>query len=121
MEQILAPKRSEEEYDESIFPMLDQSYSNGPEQQYQSQEAKQPKISIELGKNSYEDYYGFMISSILAALLGYFIFANGSVIGMYSGVYSGFYESENVISTKGRIMQVALVALLHAIASFWLL
>ncbi len=107
-------------YDDEILPRLEQDGKQPLDQQPPPQpvekKPKHEKIGI------FEDSYGFFISSILAAVIGYFMFATKNIINFYGNFFSGFFaEDGTTISTRGMFIQIALVAFIHLIISYWLL
>ncbi len=112
----------EEEFDDQILPILEGRERNQGQKEVVVKEKvieKEPRKGV---SEIFEDYYGFFVSSILAALIGYSIFASQMMINFYGNFFSGFYEGEStVVSTKGMIIQLVLVASLHFIGVYWLL
>lgn len=105
-------------YDDDILPILENpgGIVVKEEPKEKLQERKEPEKSI------FDDYYGFFISSILAALIGYLIFGNQTAIKFYGNFFAGFFEPETeTISMRGTIIQIILVFLLHVIITQWLL
>lgn len=130
----------EDEYENTIYPILEGKKSSSQKQRrdqnsdagaYQEDgdgedDEDKPKKKKSSKKGSlFDDSYGFFISSILAALLGYVIFGNVSIVKFYGNFFSGFYEETSettaTISNRGRIIQIVMLGIFHWMITFWLL
>lgn len=124
---------SENGFDETIYPILEgrqnqkrQNEEKERDQKYDDEEEepipKKKKKSKNQINNIFDDGYGFFISSILSAILGFLIFGNQSIIRFYGNFFSGFYEEgSEIISTRGRLIQMFLMAIMHWTITYWLL
>lgn len=119
---------NEDDHDAAIYPILD-NHQVQPLQKRriddddeEQQEVKPKKKKSSKKSGIHEDSYGFFISSILSAILGYLIFGNMSIVKFYGNFFSGFYEENSeVISTRGRMIQIVLMGIMHWIITYWLL